>query len=561
MTKKPKHENLISRLKKLEENNKRLEGIVNDVLAWICEIDLDGKFTYSNNNVSGMLGYKTQEIIEHYFYDFLHHEDRQHLRKMVFDKISKKLPIRKFVSRYLHKDGKTVWLLTNGNPILDKELEIIGYRCVHIDISDQRKSLEALRESEAHIQSLRESASNFAVYRLAKDDLNHHKLKVAFVSSSAKEILGVQDPMKFETWFENMHPDDVERVAKANQDAFETMRFDQEYRTYNQKLSEYRWIHAVSTGTVNENGWTGYVNGIMIDVTEKHRFHEELIKSQEHLRSLLDEASGFAVYRMVYDENAPYNLKMAACSPSYETITGIDPEKVTVSDYYDNVHPDDAEAVLKAHEQAFKTGTFNQIARIYNPATGSYVWLHAISSAVKNEVGQITHVNGLLIDVTETQKVKIKLKKSVTSLKKHAKKQNELNTALNVLLKKRDRDKRELEQSIMLNIKEMVTPYVKKLQKSILSDDQIMLLGLIDANLEEITSQLTMKLSIPQLGLSPTEIKVANYVKRGKNSKDIAALLGVSFKTIKNQRNSIRKKLGIAGKKINLRTYLLALDK
>lgn len=560
MTKRLKHENLISRLKKLEENNERLEGILNDVLAWICEIDLDGKFTYSNYNVSGMLGYNAQEIIGHYFFDFFHHEDRRNLRKLVFEKISKKMPTRKLVSRYLHKDGKTVWLLTNGNPVLDNAGKILGYRCVHIDISDQRKSIEALRESEAHIQSLRESASNFAVYRLARDDLNHHKLKVAFVSASAKEILGVQDPMKFETWFENMHPDDVEKVAKANRDAFDTMRFDEEYRTYNQKFSEYRWIHAVSTGTVNENGWTGYVNGIMVDVTEKHRFHDELIKSQEHLRSLLDGASGFAVYRMVYDENAPYNLKMAACSPSYEKITGIDPEKATVSDYYDNVHPDDADEVLKAHEQAFKTGTFNQIARIFNPVTKKHAWLHAISSAVKNDAGQITHVNGLLIDVTETQSVKIKLNKSLKSLKINAKKQKELNTALNILLRKRDRDKRELEQGIMLNIQEMVTPYVRKLRKSRLSDDQQMLLEFIDSNLKEITSKLTMKLSIPQLGLSPAEIKVANYVKRGETSKDIAALLGVSFKTIKNQRNSIRKKLGIAGKKINLRTYLSALD-
>jgi PAS domain S-box-containing protein len=561
MTEKLNNENLISQLKKLEKNQKRLEDILNDVLAWIWEIDIDGKFTYSNQNVSFLLGYNSQEIIGNYFYDFFHFEDRQNLRKLVREKITKKMPIRKFESRCLHKDGKTVWHLTSGNPMLDKEENIIGYRFVNIDISDQRKSLEALRESEAHINSLRKSASNFAVYRLARDDSNHHKLKVAFVSTSAKEILGIQDPMKFETWFENIHPDDVESVAKANQDALDTMRFDQEYRTYNKKLSEYRWIHAISTGTVNENNWTGYVNGIMIDVTEKHRFHDELIKSQEHLRSLLDEASGFAVYRMVFDENAPYNLKMAACSPSYEKMTGIDPEKATVSDYYDNVHPDDVEEVLKAHEQAFLNGTFNQIARIYNPATKKYVWLHAISSAVKNKVGQITHVNGLLIDVTETQNVKFKLKKSVTSLKNHAKKQKELNSALNVLLRKRERDKRELEQGIILNIKEMVAPYLRKLRKSRLGDDQQLLLKLIDSNLKEITSQLTMKLSIPQLGLSPTEIKVANYVKRGKSSKDIAALLGVSFKTIKNQRNSIRKKLGITGKKINLRTYLLALDK
>lgn len=420
-------EKLFNRLKKMEENQKRLKDVLNDVLAWIWEIDADGKCTYSNSNVYEILGYKPQEIVGEHFYYFFHHEDRQNLKKIVFEKFSKKMPFRKFVSKYLHKDGKTVWLLTNGNPMLDKKGNLVGYRGVNIDISEQQNAFEALQESEEHIKSLRESASNFAVYRLVRDDLNPHKLKVAFVSSSAKEILGIQNPMKFESWFKNMHPDDVERIVKANQDALITMKFDEEYRTYNQKLSEYRCIHAVSTGTVNENGWTGFVNGIMIDVTEKHRFRAEL-------------------------------------------------------------------------------------------------------------------------------------KKSLNTIKNHSKRQKELNAALNVLLIKRDRDKLELEQSILLNINEMVTPYLKKLQESKLGLDQQTLLGLVQSNLNEVTSKLTMKLTIPQLGLSPAEIKVANYVKQGKNSKEIALLLGLSHKTIKNQRIAVRNKLGITGKKINLRSYLLALD-
>jgi PAS domain S-box-containing protein len=122
MTKQCKSENLSSRLKYLEENYKRLKDIVNDVLIWIWEIDLDGKFTYSNKHVVCILGYKPQEIIGNYLYTLFHHEDRQKLRKTVFEKFSHKMPIEKFESRYLHKDGKTVWLLTSGNPMLREGL-------------------------------------------------------------------------------------------------------------------------------------------------------------------------------------------------------------------------------------------------------------------------------------------------------------------------------------------------------------------------------------------------------------------------------------------------------
>jgi hypothetical protein len=72
-----------------------------------------------------------------------------------------------------------------------------------------------------------ESATNFAVYRLVNDQENPYKLSVVLVSPSIKEILGLTDPQRFETWFENMHPDDVERIVAANQRAFATFRFDE----------------------------------------------------------------------------------------------------------------------------------------------------------------------------------------------------------------------------------------------------------------------------------------------------------------------------------------------
>ncbi|MCU0579679.1 MAG: PAS domain-containing protein, partial [Desulfobacterota bacterium] len=95
----------------------------------------------------------------------------------------------------------------------------------------RRKVEEELREGREHLRSLMESASNFAVYRLVYDPENPYKLRVVFVSPSLKDILGLDDPQQFETWFANMHPDDVERMVAANQNAFATFRFNEIYRT------------------------------------------------------------------------------------------------------------------------------------------------------------------------------------------------------------------------------------------------------------------------------------------------------------------------------------------
>jgi len=62
------------------------------------------------------------------------------------------------------------------------------------------------------------------------------------------------------------------------------------------------------------------------------------------------------------------------------------------------------------------------------------------------------------------------------------------------------------------------------------------------------------------LGLTPAQIQVANLVRQGKRTKDIAELLDLSPKTIEDHRKNLREKLGLRNKKANLRTHLLSIQ-
>jgi len=75
--------------------------------------------------------------------------------------------------------------------------------------------------------------------------------------------------MKFETWFDKIHPDDVKRVVEANQKAFKTLMFNETARFYHPKKKEWRWVHSISRGIVDKEGRPEYVNGLMVDVTEQ----------------------------------------------------------------------------------------------------------------------------------------------------------------------------------------------------------------------------------------------------------------------------------------------------
>ena len=143
--------------------------------------------------------------------------------------------------------------------------------------------------------------------------------------------------------------------------------------------------------------------------------------------------------------------------------------------------------------------------------------------------------------------------------KKKNRQLEELNTALKVLLSKKDEDKKNLEENVLSNVKNLILPYLEKAKKNPLGEKQNIYLEIIESNLKEIISPFVNKLSSKYINLTPTEIKVADLVKHGKSTKEIADFMNLSARTIEAHRISIRKKLDLNNKKTNLRSYLLYL--
>jgi len=75
-----------------------------------------------------------------------------------------------------------------------------------------------------------------------------------------------------------------------------------------------------------------------------------------------------------------------------------------------------------------------------------------------------------------------------------------------------------------------------------------------------ITSPFLHSLSARYINLTPREIQVANLIKEGKTTKEIADIMGVCLGAISLHRDHIRKKMGLNNKKINLNTYLSSLS-
>jgi DNA-binding CsgD family transcriptional regulator len=136
----------------------------------------------------------------------------------------------------------------------------------------------------------------------------------------------------------------------------------------------------------------------------------------------------------------------------------------------------------------------------------------------------------------------------------------EMNSALNVLLKKRDEDRKMLEENVLFNAKKLLLPYIDKLKNSKINNKRTGLLNILESNLNNMIAPFSRTLSHNQLNFSPAEIQIADFIKQGKSTKEIAGIFSLSPRTIEFHRQNIRKKLGLKHKKSNLRTHLLSIQ-
>lgn len=178
---------------------------------------------------------------------------------------------------------------------------------------------------------------------------------------------------------------------------------------------------------------------------------------------------------------------------------------------------------------------------------------------LRDSGGRIYAVCGVATDISMRHRAEERLRLALDDLSNQKQLLEETNIALKVLLRQRDEDRHVVEERIVSNIKELVEPYLERLRSSGLDGHQKHLIELIQGNLNDVLSPMADVLSSRFYSLTPAELRVANLVRHGKTSQEVAELLHLSKGTVDLHRSRIRAKLGIRGKNANLRGKLAAM--
>ncbi len=287
----------------------------------------------------------------------------------------------------------------------------------------------------------------------------------------------------------------------------------------------------------------------------RHKRDEATLKESETtFRLIVEELPSTIIYIADLDERST----TLYISPQVNDILGYTQEeyKNDPDIWAKCIHPDDHASVMAELNRCHKTGKdFITEYRMIRK-DGQVIWFRDKAHIIRDERGKKRFLIGINTDISERKQAEVALREREKDLEIKTHSLEEMNTALNVLLEKREGDKADLEEKMVRHIKNFVEPYLEKLRGSRLDESQKAYIDIIESNLTEITLSFSNKISSQYLKLSPTEMQVANLIGQGKRNKDIASILHTSSRTIAFHRENIRKKFRLRGQKINLKSYI-----
>lgn len=247
------------------------------------------------------------------------------------------------------------------------------------------------------------------------------------------------------------------------------------------------------------------------------------------------------------------NENFTYCSPGCKTLYDYEPHELLGRNAIEVlIPPEDREA----QRQLFK-----EIRRSKEPRKGLRrramrkdgavipIETHCIPVLAQNAV---TGFRGISRDISEILILELRLEHKAREL-------TEVNNALRLLLHQSAEARAEHERRIHSNLQRLVLPYLEKTQARCKDQEMALNLRVAAANIEKITSTFSLTLSARLDGLTPRELEVAELIKQGRSTKQMAAILDLSSRTVEFYRDKLRIKLGIKSKKTNLRSHLASL--
>jgi PAS domain S-box-containing protein len=269
----------------LRDAEERYRGLIETIPAvtYIDTVDELSQAVYMSPQVEDIFGYTAERWIEDnsLWEQGVHPDDREAVTKLVTQLNEDGTPYHAEY-RFIRPDGRTVWVSDHAVVLRDAEGRPRFAQGVFFDITARREAEEQLRDAEERYRAIVEHVPA-AIYL----DQADRSMRSVYVSPQIEEITGItpeewiEDP---ELWLRLVPAEDREAVSRAYLEAIAQERpWQAEYRLLTRD-GRTIWVHDETTLLRDEQGHPSYLQGVLMDITERKLAEQALRESEQRER-------------------------------------------------------------------------------------------------------------------------------------------------------------------------------------------------------------------------------------------------------------------------------------
>jgi PAS domain S-box-containing protein len=377
----------------LRESEERYRAVVQDQTEVIGRFDADFRRTFANEADCRLFGKPLDELLGQSFFDTVPPALVEELRARLLA-LTPDHPVDVGENEKILPDGSVRWFAWTNRALFDSQGRTTGYQSVGRDITEERQTEQALRESEAAMRAIAEGVPlPLAIAEMGRPE-------VLFINARAAETFGLalghQPERLAGAWVDPEGPSRLAAMvaAEGSVDGFETRM-----RRVDGSLA---WV-LLSARRILFRGRSAYL-AVLTDITERRGMEEALRASEARLAGFLENAPVGMYLKSVDGRYLMANPEMGKVfGRPAETMIGLSAADVL---------SEDAATMVRGYDREVIEGGRPTVHEEYLEGVAAYAWTMVIRFPVRDAGGIITHIGGFDVDITAQKGAERALKES-----------------------------------------------------------------------------------------------------------------------------------------------------
>ncbi len=386
-------ESLRAELKTLKEKYERYRGYVENADDIVLCVSREGKITEISDNWNHFLDYDRNYLLGlTSFSALIHPDDRQRTLALFAETLNTGKPQRGIEFRIIDKTGCIKWFYSNTTPMFDINGRVDYVLALARDITDNKNTLQALEESRLQMKEAQ---------RIGKIGDWEWRTGEDFVrwSDEMYRIFNVAPGTRISRQkADEIFPENErERVLGLTQKAIDTGEPQSVESPILRDNGEIGYIYGKGQAIRDEAGNLVKIVGFYQDITERKLYEEQLKKSEERFRLLIETMREGVV--IVDNDDVIQYINRSCCDLfgyTQEFLLGKTGYKYLISE-------EDQQHIVDKNVQ--RQQGLSDIYEVRGQKTsGEIIWLKISGTPLCNEAGDVIGSMGIMTDITEQKK-------------------------------------------------------------------------------------------------------------------------------------------------------------